>query len=144
MRFDLFGNAHFEVRALQGVGAILGYSCFAAIIGVVPAAVLDLGLANKLNIEILHEHLFYDDGSNVGYHEGGTFEETSKDGYRRRDMREYDDCIMREAEKLADPPPYSLLGWGAPKYNCQDYCDTLRMIYDRIKDWPEIKCKCKK
>jgi hypothetical protein len=51
---------------------------------------------------------------------------------------------MKEAEKLVKPPPYSLIGWGTPKYNCQDYADALRRKYDEIKDDPKVKCKCKK
>ena len=140
---DLLGLAHFEVIKLKRLPAILNYSCFGAIIGAVPAAILDLGLADALNIEILHEHLFYDDGSNVGYGPDGYMRKEDKSKYSRRDFREYDDCIMHEAEALATPPPYSLIGYlGVYKYNCQDYADTLRSIYDRIKDWPSIICKC--
>ena len=143
-RYDKYGHAHFEVRRLSAMPAILNYSCFAQIIGVVPAMILDLGLADKLNIEILHEHLFYDDGSNVGYGKSREFSEISKDGYRRRDSKEYDDCIMHEAQKQVPKPPYSLLGVGAPKYNCQDYADALRRKYNEIKDDPMIKCKCRR
>lgn len=78
------------------------------------ALFLDLWGTNKLNIEILQEHLFYNDGTNVGYSNQGIFHELSKEGYRRWDSREYDDCIMKEAERLITPPPYSLLG---SKYN---------------------------
>ena len=140
-RYDKYGQAHFEVRRLSGLPAILNYSCFAQIIGVVPAMILDLGLADKLNIEILHEHLFYDDGDNIGYRDNTLFSEDSKKGYKRRDKVEYDDCIMHEAENLVSPPPYSLVGFGAPKYNCQDYADALRRKYNEIKDDPKIKCK---
>ena len=143
-RSDKDGRAHFEVRRLSGLPAVLNYSCFAQIIGVVPAMVLDLGLANKLNIEILHEHLFYDDGGNVGYGKNREFSESSRKGYHRRDFKEYDDCIMHEAQKLVPKPPYSLIGLGHPKYNCQDYADALRRKYDEIKDKKEIRCKCRK
>ena len=143
-RYDKYGQAHFEVRRLSGLPAILNYSCFAQIIGVVPAMILDLGLADKLNIEILHEHLFYDDGDNIGYRDNTLFSEDSKKGYKRRDKVEYDDCIMHEAENLVSPPPYSLVGFGAPKYNCQDYADALRRKYNEIKDDPKIKCKCRR
>ena len=139
-----FDQAHFEVRKLSGAPDIIPYSCFGAIIGWGPALALDLGLADKWNIEILHEHLFYDDGTNVGYGKSGKFKEDSKSGYRTKDPTHYDDCIMKEAEKLVTPPPYSLIGWGSPKYNCQDYAAALRRKYDEIKDDPKIKCKCKK
>ncbi len=59
------------------------------------------------------------------YRKNGLFHEPSRTGYRRRDTREYDDCIMKEAEARVKPPPYSLIGLGKPKYNCQDYADAL-------------------
>ena len=142
-KYDKDGRAHFEVRRLSGLPAILNYSCFAQIIGIVPAMILDLGLADKLNIEILHEHLFYDDGTNIGYNDTGEFSEAKK-GYSRRDLVEYDDCIMKEAQNRIPKPPYSLIGIGNPKFNCQDYADSLRREYNRIKDSKEIKCKCKR
>ena len=142
--YDKDGRAHFEVRRLSGLPAILSYSCFAQIIGVVPAMILDLGLADKLNIEILHEHLFYDDGSNVGYNEYREFSEPSKKGYVRRDPREYDDCIMHEAQSRIPKPPYSLIGFGAPKYNCQDYAAALRKKYAELENDEEVKEKCGK
>ena len=143
-RTDALGCAHFEVCALHGLGVILNYSCFSQIIGMPLALALDLGLADYLNIEILHEHLFYDDGTNVGYGEDRTFTETSKKGYFRRDPTEYDDCIMREAQDRVPQPPYSLLGIGRPKYNCQDYADALRSEYKRLLRDKEVKCKCKR
>ena len=141
-RYDKYGWAHFEVRRLSALPAILRYSCFAQIIGMIPAMILDAGLADMLNIEILHEHLFYDDGTNIGYGEKREFSETTKDGYYRRNQAEYDDCVMKEAEKRVPKPPYSLLGWGRPKYNCQDYADALRREYYKLLDDKEVRCKC--
>ena len=143
-RYDGDGRAHFEVRRLSTLPAILNYSCFAQIIGIVPSMILDFGLADKLNIEMLHEHLFYDDGGDVGYGKDGFLRRENRNEYSRRDKTEYDDCIMHEAEKLVSPPPYSLIGLGAPKYNCQDYADALRRKYNEIKDDPKIKCKCRR
>ena len=142
VRVDNLEEAHFEVRRLSILPTILKYSYFAPIIGIVPALILDLGLADKMNIEILHEYLFYDDGSDSGYESEGYFSGESKKGYIRRDMREYDDCIMKEAENRVECPPYSLIGLGSPKFNCQDYADSLRRMYDKIKNEKEIKCKC--
>ena len=141
-RYDKDGRAHFEVRRLSALPAILNYSCFAQIIGIVPSMILDFGLADKLNIEMLHEHLFYDGGTNVGYNDMGEFSETKARGYHRRDQIEYDDCIMKEAQSRIPKPPYSLIGIGNPKYNCQDYADSLRREYNRIKDTEEVKRKC--
>ena len=97
--------------------------------------------------------LFFEDGkepSNFGLHEDvgndgkQVFHSENSSKYRHFE-RGYDDCVMRIAVANVKPKPYSLIGsFKTSKYNCQDYCDTLRMIYDRIKDWPEIKCKCKK
>lgn len=142
--YDLLGRAHFEVRKLKNTPGIIHYSWFSPLIGWKLALFLDLWGADQLNIEILHEHLFYDDGTNIGYSAEGIFSELSKEGYRRWDSQEYDDCIMKEAERLVEPLPYSLIGLFGPKYNCQDYADDLRKKYDEIKDDTEIKCKCEK
>ena len=145
LRYDKNGCAHFEVRRLSRTPGILKYSYFVPMIGLVPALILDCGVADKANIEILHEHLFYDDGTNVGYGSNGEFSEKDRRGYIRRDKREYDDCIMKEAQKRIPKPKYSLLGFGnASKFNCQDYADNLRREYDKIKNSREIKCKCRK
>ena len=79
---------------------------------------------------------------NIGYGEKREFSETTKDGYYRRNQAEYDDCVMKEAEKRVPKPPYSLLGWGRPKYNCQDYADALRREYYKLLDDKEVRCKC--
>ena len=143
--YDKDGRAHFEVRKLSGTPGILKYSYFVPLIGIVPALILDCGVADKANIEILHEHLFYDDGTNVGYGANGEFSERDRRGYVRRDKREYDDCIMKEAQKRIPKPAYSLIGFGGnPKFNCQDYAESLRREYDKIKNSKEIKCKCRK
>ena len=145
--FDKDGRAHFKVRRLSYVPIIVPYMSFAPIIGLVPALILDLGLADKLNIEILHEQLFYNDGSNIGYGAYGfIINESSNDYVQRRDKREYDDCIMKQAEERVkrNLPPYSLIGIGTPKFNCQDYADSLRRMYDQIKNEKDVKCKCLK
>ena len=143
--YDMLGCAHFEVRRLSFTPGIMNYSCFGQIIGWMPALALDMGLADKLNIEILHEHLFYDDGTNIGYDQTGPFSEKTKKGYRRRDSIEYDDCIMKEAQKRVPQPPYSLLGFGSGrKFNCQDYADSLRREYNRLLEDKEVRCKCKR
>ena len=153
-RIDNLGLAHFEVRRLSILPAILKYSNIVWILGTVspflplitqvPALILDLGLADKLNIEILHEHLFFDDGSDVGYANTGLLIGESKSEYVRYDKIEYDDCIMKEAVKRVERPPYSLIGLGAPKFNCQDYADSLRGMYEKIKDEKEVQCKCRR
>ena len=145
-RWDQLGCAHFEVRALKGLPSVLYYSCFVKIIGWIPALALDLGLADKLNVEILHEHLFFDDGTNIGFGPEDLFSEKSAKGYARRDAKNYDDCIMKEAVRRVPRPPYSLIGIGNPKYNCQDYADDLRRMYEQIKDDESVvkKCGCKR
>jgi len=143
--YDKDGRAHFEVRKLSGAPGILKYSYFVPVIGIVPALILDCGVADMANIEILHEHLFYDDGTNVGYGSNGEFSERDRRGYVRRDKREYDDCIMKEAQKRVPKRSYSLIGFGSdPKFNCQDYAESLRREYNKIKNSKEIKCKCRK
>ena len=117
------------------------------------------GLANdfvrKHNMELVHEHLFFQDGklpSDIGWgdddanpgngtymHDGGFL----ADVYTQRDGG-YDDCVMREAVARVKPTRYNAYSLGfSAKYNCQDYADELRTMYWQLKDDPEVRCKCK-
>ena len=103
--------------------------------------------ADALNVELLHEQLFYGDGgspSSIGWGEIGLMEDESPSRYVRRG-REYDDCIMRIAQSKVKPTHYQLTWVGSrSKCNCQDYADALRAKYHEIENDPEVKCKCKK
>lgn len=134
---DYVGLAYFAKRALQGTPWIKGLSANAWL--------------DKLNAELSHEHLFFEDGaqpSNIGY-----FDRVDDNpGYDSVPglladyvvtMSGFNDCVMREAVKRVTPKPYSLLGWGkSEKYNCQDYAQDLRAEYYRLFMNFEVMCRC--
>ena len=93
-------------------------------------------LDDYFNTEIAHEQLFFEDGkepSSIGFFadNGGSLKsEPFTDKYRVTKTG-FNDCVMRKALEYVDLPPYSLLGWGEKqKFNCQDFAETLREIYN--------------
>ena len=91
--------------------------------------------ADAHNTEISHEHGFFEDvsGDNIGFGPKGRFsEDPNRKGYRY-DNRHYDDNLMREALKNVEDGEYSLLGFGKPKNNCQDWADRLREEYHHLE-----------
>ena len=57
---------------------------------------IDPNFRGGLDLGLFHEHIFYDDGSNIGYDSEGVFSETSIEGYKCSNIY-YDDKIMRQA-----------------------------------------------
>ena len=106
-------------------------------------------VADKLNVELVHEQLFYEDGSNVGWGNdteglgvGAKIRNEPIYRYRRRDGG-YNDCVMRLAESMVSVNHYQLTWMGnRMKCNCQDYADMLRAKYRELKNDPKVKCKC--
>ena len=108
------------------------------------------GTLDLLNNEVIHENLFYSDGlsgdgihRNVGYFEDGGLREDAPphaNGFtpgvsylQHTKSSEYDDCLMRKAQsKIIDPPPYVLVS-AVNQYNCQDYAESLRWEYRKLK-----------
>ena len=145
--YDKDGCAYFAIRGLGG-GPVVKWSMFFSCPFMRVAS--DLA-ADALNIELVHEQLFFEDGktnpSNRGWgsEKGGSYmdHENSSD-YIRRDSG-YDDCIMRAAVRHVNPDHYQLTWIGhRTKCNCQDYADALRAKYRELENNPEIKCKCRK
>ena len=148
--YDRDGRAYFAVRKLKNCPLIVKWSWFVSN----PFAKVAVDVAaDYLNIEILHEQLFFEDSgydlTSVGWgtDENGKekrLENESMDGYIKRDGG-YDDCIMRIAVEKVKSDHYQLT-WVGPKTkcNCQDYCSALRAMYGQLKNDPEVKCKCKK
>ena len=109
--------------------------------------------ADVLNVELLHEQLFFEDDGydlkNIGWGTDKDGKEVylrnePKDGYTARDGG-YDDCIMRIAVGKVNPNHYQLTWIGSKrKCNCQDYASALRAKYRELENDPEVKCKCKK
>lgn len=130
---DPLGLAYFAKRPLSHM-PWLGYmSC------------QDGGIDDRLNTEVSHEHLFFEDGKsppNVGHGPGGLFTERNPQGYRCKSGH-YDDCVMRKAVANTPPRPYCILGKpGVPKYNCQDWAEDVRREYARLMGLGPDKCGC--
>jgi RHS repeat-associated protein len=116
---DKFGLARFGKRPLSGLPWLEEAS--------------SNWLDDYFNTEVSHEHLFFDDGTNIGFRDNERFSEKSSEGYRF-DNKHYDDDLMREALNNIVDGEYSLLGLdGKPKNNCQDWSDRLRREYERLK-----------
>jgi len=123
---DIFGLARFGKMPLSGLPWI----------PVVSSNTLD----DCLNTEVSHEHLFFDDGTNIGFGPNGRFSEDPTGKGYKYDTEHYDDDLMREALNNIVDGEYSLLGLdGKPKNNCQDWCDRLRKEYERLKKERERK-----
>ncbi|MBT6842838.1 MAG: hypothetical protein HOA17_03450 [Candidatus Melainabacteria bacterium] len=95
---------------------------------------------NFFNTELIHEHLFFEDGSA----DRGLFPDKvrslkdkgfEREKYFNKFGPHYDDALMRQAVKNAGDPQYCLIG-----SNCQDYADKLRDEYERLKQEQESKC----
>lgn len=79
----------------------------------------------KLNTVIGHQHIFFSDGTNVGYSKKGIYSTESKANYSRCEpLDSSKDEIMRRVEAQADkfePEDYKLF-----HNNCQHFVDAVR------------------
>ena len=151
--FDSDGCAYFAVRRLSVMPAIVKWSSVVcpvnASFGGTKSLLVDL-LSDWLNVELLHEQLFFEDDrsdlTSVGWggENGGSLIKNERmEQYTRRDGG-YDDCIMRMAVSEVKFTHYQLT-WigGKTKCNCQDYADALRAKYREIAKRKDAKCECK-
>jgi hypothetical protein len=145
-RYDKDGRAYFAVRGLGSILPPIQWSNF--VTSPFTKIAVDVA-ANMLNVELLHEQLFYEDGSNIGWGNdddglgiGKKIRNEPSNRYTRRDGG-YNDCVMRIAESKVSVDHYQLT-WvgGRTKCNCQDYADMLRAKYRELENDPEVKCKC--
>ena len=148
INYDKDGCAYFAIRGLGG-GPIIKWSWFFTCPFMKVA--VDLA-ADALNVELVHEQLFFEDDGDLssigwGKDENGNADylrNESSQGYTKRDGG-YDDCIMRIAVGEVNPDHYQLTWIGAnKKCNCQDYASALRVKYRELSNDPKVKCKCKK
>jgi hypothetical protein len=115
-------------------------------------------LDNLGNTEILHEHLFFDDGTgyNVGFGWTGRFSERTSGKNYKMNTKMYDDALMYKAIKNVVDGEYSLLGefdgkllnnfrkltgqkpledriiGKGKKNNCQDWASKVRKEYNKL------------
>jgi len=121
---------------------------------------------DKWNIELSHEHIFFNDGNNIGY-DGKTgqiknekisnYINPKTNDYYYCDSESYDDDLLKQSiENLSDPAnpennkntnpnSYCLLHpWlpyckGKEKNNCQDWVERVRNEYYRLQDSVNIR-----
>ncbi|MEH8034206.1 RHS repeat-associated core domain-containing protein [Gallibacterium anatis] len=110
---------------------------------------LDKSFRDGLDLGIFHEHIFFDDGTNIGYTTTGTFSEESTKGYKCSNVH-YDDKIMKEAVENVKKRKKNVfkikqgniaieekLEFGNDNYNvitnnCQDFATEVDKEYSRI------------
>ena len=112
---------------------------------------IDPNFRGGLDLGLFHEHIFFEDGSNIGYTTTGTFSERSRVGYKCSD-KNYDDTIMKQAvnnvknkkvrylEKTDDGRLVvkEKLRFGKNDYNvltnnCQDFATEVEKEYINIR-----------
>ena len=110
---DPLGLFRFGKRALNGLPWLGGVSNS-------PGGYLDTN-----NVELSHEHGFYEDGSgkNIGFGNTGIMENEDVSDYHLED-KYYDDKRMRRSQKITPKGDYDY-----NDNNCQDYADRLRQRY---------------
>jgi len=100
-------------------------------------------IADLFNLEVLHEHYWFDDGRNFGFFDdkeglkGGVRPDIySQDKYKMRGEY-FDDSIMEIAIKNINwsSKVYGLFGntFSSSKKNCQDWARAVRSEYYRLK-----------
>ena len=144
--YDKDGCAYFAVRGLGKFLPPIRWSSFFSCPFMKIAA--DIA-ADALNVELLHEQLFYEDGSNIGWGNddrglgiGAQILNEPKWRYVKRDGG-YDDCVMRVAEERVEVDHYQLTWFGGrTKCNCQDYAGMLRTKYWELLNDQEVRCRC--
>lgn len=93
------------------------------------------GILDACDCELLHEQLFYEDGSgqNVGWGPEGYISEESIEDYVMETVQ-YDDAAMKETERVVRKMrnfynyPYTVIG-----NNCQMFMSQLRFYYPFVK-----------
>jgi hypothetical protein len=95
----------------------------------------DNPLSDKLNIELAHEHGFYEDGTgdNIGFFKDGRRDETEDIHEYRLNNQQYNDKLMRRADKSLKPGKFNLFGISGKKNNCQDFSEKLRKRYHLLE-----------
>ena len=110
---------------------------------------LDKDFRGGLDLGLFHEHIFFDDGTNIGYTTTGTFSEQSSKGYKCGNEH-FDDKTMKEAVenvknrkikkhsvKKGQIKEKHILEFGDKEYNvllnnCQDFVTEVEKEYYRL------------
>ncbi len=109
----------------------------------------DASYRDGLDLGIFHEHIFFDDGTNIGYGSTGIFSETSNTGYKCSNIHYNDDLMKKAVEnvKTRKVTRYKLtkemvkerevFEFGDEEYNfmlnnCQDFATEVEKEYWRL------------
>jgi hypothetical protein len=92
----------------------------------------DSATANKYNKVIGHEHIWFDDGSNRGFGDGGEFDEpvSRRKEYKCSD-KTYDEDKMRQAIKYVEEN--RTFNYHFFSTNCQLWTEQVRNEYERLQ-----------
>ena len=119
---DANGTAKVGSRRLKGAGALL------TPLVLVPGLVIPMRLKNTFPE---HRHIFFDDGTNIGWGPDGFFcdEDPSKD-YTMKGSN-YNDDLMRKAVNNVRAD-WSKRDYNGLSHNCQDFVDAVLDEYDKL------------
>ncbi|XOF34190.1 MAG: RHS repeat-associated core domain-containing protein [Candidatus Electrothrix sp. YB6] len=124
--WDWYGYAYFATRPLDGwLGKL--YNTQDLTVG---------SIDDQYNTVIAHEHIFFEDGSNVGFFDDGEVHYNNENrGDYDVSQTGYDDALLRQAVDNVEPNDYYALykiSWSKEKYNCQDWAEDVRREYERL------------
>ncbi|WP_143530628.1 RHS repeat-associated core domain-containing protein, partial [Rodentibacter sp. Ppn85] len=112
---------------------------------------IDKNFRGGLDLGVFHEHIFFDNGRNIGYTDTGIFSETSMKGYKCSSIH-FDDDIMNKAVENVKKQETSYLektddggliekkklrfgndNYNMLKNNCQDFATEVEKEYYKIQ-----------
>ena len=118
---DPYGCARIGNRRLHGAGALL------MPLGIIPGMVIPMRLTNT---SPEHRHIFFDDGSNIGWGQDGFTCSETEDGYTFKRKR-YDDTLLKQAVERVNPK-WRQKAYNGLFHNCQDFVDAVLEEYEKL------------
>jgi RHS repeat-associated protein len=82
--------------------------------------------ADRDNNIVGHQHILYNDGTNIGFGPDGLFEENGREGEYSMCGEELDDKRLKEAVRVTPPGDYDFF---IRNNNCQDWIDHVMEAY---------------
>jgi len=119
---DDYGTARVGNRLLHGWGLLLTPIAF------IPGAVIPLKLTNTFPE---HSHIFFDDGSNIGWGPEGFFCEGSDDGYKYKGTDYNDDLMKKAVDRVKGD--WQNTNYNGLTHNCQDFVDAVLKEYEKLQ-----------